>query len=214
MRAPLLALAALLVSGPAWAEGITDRQLERAARKASTAQLQALRAAEEAHTESETAVKAAEGALATAELAQVASKARLDALYVHLTAIEAERQWADAAGERERLADLFAERRRMEARLEWRTALHEVTRTHVVHAARELELRIAEREVKDGVLEIVRLRTYVELKGENTDLETQIGDKQAALGRAEVQRHDIELEVARAAAAIDEAELEATRLAP
>ncbi len=213
MRAPVLALAALLVAGPAWADSVSDRQLKRAIRGAAPDRLAALKAAEEAHTEAESGVKEAEGLLSTAELAQVASKARLDALYVHLTAIEAERQWAEAAGERERLADLFAEKRSADQHLGWRAALHEVSRARVVHAARALELRIAEREVREGVLDLVRMRTYVELKGEDAELEKQIGDRQAALGRAEVQRHDIELEVARAAALIDVVELDATRLA-
>ena len=216
MRWPTLFLALLVVllSPTAQAEGITDRQLRRALRGASVAQTAALEAAVAAHAAAGQAVSAARGRQDQAELAYTAARMRLDAAKVNLAAIASERSWAETTDDRGRLADLFTEERDGAKHLEWRIARVELMRLRLIAAQSDFDLEVAHQAVKAGVLELVRLRTYVDLQGEDKELMALIGLQQASLGRAEVDRHDLELALDRARAHVAEAELVTERLAP
>lgn len=210
----ILALLAALVSPEAHAEAITDRQLRRALRGATVAQTAALEAATAAHAEARVARRAAEQQMGHAQLAHEAALMRLDAAKVHTLAIEAERTWAENSADRGRLADLFVEERAATKALDWRISRTELMRLRLVVAQAHLDLRAAEMSVRAGVLELVRLRTFVDLQGANASLEARIGEHQASLGRAEVTRHDLVLALERAEADVAQAEVLTDRLAP
>jgi len=212
--APALALLVVLLCPSAHAEGITDRQLRRALRGASVAQTAALEAAVEANGTAREAVAAARLRQEQAELAYTAARMRLDAARLQQEAIAAERAWAETSADRGRLADLFTEERDASKQLEWRLARVELMRLRLIAAQAAFDLTAGEQAVRAGVLELVRLRTYVDLQGEDKDLMALIGLQQASLGRAEVDRHDLELALARAQADVSEAELVTERLAP
>jgi hypothetical protein len=210
----MLALFVALASPAARAEGITDRQLRRALRGASVAQTAALEAAISAHAEARQEVAGAKARVSHAGLAHDAALMRLDAAKVHLLAIEAERTWAESSEDRGRLADLFTEERAAAKALDWRIGRTELMRLRLVAARADLDLQEAEQAVKAGVLELVRLRTYVDLQGENAELEALIGLHQASLGRAEVTRHELSLALERAQADVTQAEVMTDRLIP
>jgi type II secretory pathway pseudopilin PulG len=210
----MLVLSAALASTAPRAEGITDRQLRRALRGATVAQTAALEAATAAHGEARATVKAAEQRLSHAQLAHEASLMRLDAAKVHLLAIDAERTWAESSEDRGRLADLFTEERAAAKALDWRLARTELMRLRLVTAQADLDLKTAEQQVRGGVLELVRLRTFVDLDGADAALEARIGERQASLGRAEVTRHDLVLALDRAQANVTQAEVLTDRLLP
>ena len=212
--APMLALLAALAAPTARAEGITDRQMRRALRGATVAQTAALEAATAAHTESLAAVQAAEHGLSAAQLAHEAALMRLDAAKVHLLAIAAERTWAERSEDRGRLADLFTEERAAAKTLDWRIARTELERLRLAAAQADLDLRTAELQVRAGVLELVQLRTFVDLDGADAELEGRIGARQASLGRAEVTRHDLVLALERAESRVTQAEVLTDRLLP
>jgi hypothetical protein len=212
--APMLALFAALASPAARAEGITDRQLRRALRGATVAQTAALEAATSANGEARATVKAAEQRRTHAQLAHEASLMRLDAAKVHLLAIAAERTWAESSEDRGRLADLFTEERSAAKALDWRVARTELMRLRLAAAQADLDLKAAEHQVRAGVLELVRLRTFVDLDGADTALESRIGERQASLGRAEVTRHDLVLALERAQSHVTQAEVLTDRLFP
>jgi hypothetical protein len=205
---------AVLSTGLARAEGVSDAKLRKVVRRAAPQEIAALAAAEEAHDTAEAGVQNAQQLLHTSNLGAEAAVARVAAATARIVSIEAERTWAEAADDRARLADLFAEQRAASRHSSWRDALHIQARARQFHANRALDLAYAEREVREGVLELVRMRTYVELKGDDEALAVQIGAHQAALGRAEVARHDAEQAVAEAAALVEQAEIAADRLAP
>lgn len=212
--APMLALFAALASPVARAEGITDRQLRRALRGATVAQSAALEAAIAANGEARAETLAATGRLSHAQLAHEAALMRVDAANVHLLAIEAERVWAEDSDDRGRLADLFSEERAAAKTLEWRIARTELMRLRLVVAQADLDLKSAEQQVRAGVLELVRLRTFVDLNGEDPALEGRIGEQQGSLGRAEVTRHDLVLALERAQSHVTQAEVLTDRLLP
>jgi hypothetical protein len=214
MRRIILVGFAVLCTGLARAEGVSDSKLRKVVRRAAPQEIAALAIADEAYDVAEAAVQKAQQHLHTTNLGAEAAVARVAAGDARLLSIEAERTWAEAANDRARLADLFAEQRAASQHASWRDALHVQARARQFHANRALDLAYAEREVREGVLELVRMRTYVELKGDDEALAVQIGAHQAALGRAEVSRHDAEQAVAEAAALVDQAEIVADRLAP
>ena len=214
MRRITLVVFALLSPRLAAADGISDADLRKVVRRAAPHELLALAAAEDAHDLAESEVQKVQQLLHTANLGAEAAASRVAAAAARLAAIEAERVWAEAADDRARLADLFAEQRDATQHVAWREARLSLANTRQFHANRSLDLAFAEREVREGVLELVRMRTYVELKGDNEALAMQIGAHQAALGRAEVARHDAEQAVTKAADQVGLAEVAADRLAP
>lgn len=196
------------------ADGVSDRQLRRAIRGAGADQVSALVAAEEAHRAAEVTLRESAEGVATARLAHEAALLRVDHANVGLLAIDAERAWAESSEDRGRLAALFSERREAAKELTWRQAQAEVARLSLLAAEQAEGLRTAELATRSGVLELVRLRTFVDLEGSDEALEKQIGELQGALGRAEVLRHESELLLERTVSAVTQAEVQVERLAP